>query len=867
MPFEFPALALMAAAASAPIIPAVAEYFSAGAADVSLKRSRRTELGLVDYLPYEELLEPDLLLTTYGALGAMFEIVWNDTSVESDEAGIRHCAWLNDALRKFGAGWMVQTYTMRVEAQPLPSPSFFASDAARVLAESHATFASANRYDLRHLVAVTYLPPSEANAKARNLVFSGESPIEATYEKVRATFERGLGGLEDSLRRVCKVRRLGEHPQDSGRSEFLEAIFQVLYDDVQPIRLADASGVDDEPFEPFPIGGLLAARDVSPVGLRPKIGEKHLRVLSVYGAPASTHPGMMEAFLRSPVSGCRFATRSIFQEVEQAKAKLDFKRRAWTGQRSSMASKMVPGGGAGRVNRYAAINEEQTEEALLAASMGRVSWVHFSAKAVFFNADIDALTAAIREVRKALQSEGFTVNEETLNTVDAYFGHVPFDGHHDVREGQVHTANVGRIWPSSSRWAGRKTWNCKHCGPLTVPTLTGVTDTGEDFFIDPHDEEDTQSFVAIGAPGCGKTSDLNTLAANYRRAPNDQVFAIDKNRGQLVTCMFLGGDYRENARYSLFDGIEDPRKLAFRVKFLSNLAALNKVPIEAEQRAIIKRTLELMVNDASRHRSLSTFLNLLSPVDRDGKLASALAQYAEGGVHRGIFDGIGSERGHNSYEVHELGGLLGGMQDDLVAAPVLIWILNSFEDRLPDHRSIVLVDEAWAALKSPLVAALLEDEMRTLRFRHAGIGFYTHSLAEVKDSTIGKIVFTTCKTRLLYPNPEANGEFRSFFESLDLNGAQIDVLKNGVLKRDCNLSVNGRFGAFRLRRSPAELAVYGCTGLDEIAAARRLMTEYPEDWRERHLRAYGCDREAEQLRSLRVQGVHHSGAYAEALAR
>jgi type IV secretory pathway VirB4 component len=158
-------------------------------------------------------------------------------------------------------------------------------------------------------------------------------------------------------------------------------------------------------------------------------------------------------------------------------------------------------------------------------------------------------------------------------------------------------------------------------------------------------------------------------------------------------------------------------------------------------------------------------------------------------------------------------------------------------------------------LKSPKVAALLDEQMRTLRFRHAGFGFFTHSLADVRRSAVGTTVFTACKTRLLYPNPEASAEFRELYEKLDLTPTQIERIRSGPLKRDCNLSVNGRFGSFRLPRSAAELAVYGCTGFDEVAASRRLMAEHPHDWRERHLRVYGCDREADRLRSLRRQGA------------
>ncbi len=285
-----------------------------------------------------------------------------------------------------------------------------------------------------------------------------------------------------------------------------------------------------------------------------------------------------------------------------------------------------------------------------------------------------------------------------------------------------------------------------------------------------------------------------------------------------------------------------------------NLGVVNKVDVGEEHRTIVGNTLKMMLQLPAPHRSLSTFLNSLSAMDREGKFSRALAQYAEGGVYHGILDGVGSNQGTNSYEVHELGHLLGGQADreDKVAAPVLIWILNSFEDRLPGHRTIIPIDEAWAAARTVSVAALLDEELRTLRYRHAGIGFFTHSFAELAKSSIGDIIMTACKTRLIYPDPDAGSSAsRAFFEKLELNEAMIDAIKNGVKKRDIFLSGSGRFAGFQLPRSAAELAVYGCTGKDEVSAAVALMENHPDDWRARHLEAYGCRKEAARLRSLR----------------
>jgi type IV secretory pathway VirB4 component len=649
-------------------------------------------------------------------------------------------------------------------------------------------------------------------------------------------------------------RRLGTHPLDAGRSEFLEAIYHVVFGDRQAIA-------QPNPFEPFPVGGMLASRELPRGGITPMVGDKHLRVLSVFNLPKDTQPNMMEAFLTSAVAGSVYAQRMIFQDVRSAKSKIDFARRSQKGKNAGK-------GGGKAVDRYAQILEGKAEDALLAADVGDIVYTHYSAKVVFLNRDLEALLAGLDVVKRAFEAKGFTVNPETVNTLDGWFGMWPFNGFHDVREGQVHTMNAARMWPSSSRWAGRQTWTCKQCGPETVPALTGTTATGEPFYFDPHGPDSEQNFVQFGSPGVGKTTDLNAIAASYRRRPTDAVRAIDKNRGQLVTCKFLGGSYHDDEKYWLFGDLERQEKRWKVAKFLTNLGAIGGVEIGFEQRNDVQRTLELMLEYPAAHRSLSTFVNLLAPIDREGAFAKTLAQYQEGGVYRGRFDGVApiETNADDSYEVHEMGALLGAKQDAEVAGPVMMWLLNSFEDKLPGRRTLIPWEEAWTSIHG-VVASLIEELLRTIRYRHGGIGFFTHNLAEIKDSPIGKIVFATCPTRVIYPNRDAAGEFREFFEGLELSPSQIDAVKNGEAKKVKFLSVEGKFGAFSRTYSPAELAIYGCTGYDEVAAARRLIEEHPDDWDERQLRAYGCDREADRLRSLRRQRITHADARREALIR
>jgi hypothetical protein len=70
---------------------------------------------------------------------------------------------------------------------------------------------------------------------------------------------------------------------------------------------------------------------------------------------------------------------------------------------------------------------------------------------------------------------------------------------------------------------------------------------------------------------------------------------------------------------------------------------------------------------------------------------------------------------------------------------------------------------------------------------------------------------------------------------------------------------------FRLRLSPAEAAVYGCTGAEEVRAYRALLTDDPTTANERHLAAYGCAKEAARLRSIRMHRSASPQAAKEAL--
>ncbi len=833
------------------------------ASDIALRDMLRSELGLSDYLVDEELLESNLMLTTYGALGALYEVEWQDAHVLAAEGRILHCAWINSALKNLSslvygsAGWMVQTYAVRMEADPLPAFRG-ENDGQRVLAEDYAAYMLGKRSRFRHFLALTYLPPQVQTSGISRFFVTGAAPVETSYEKVRADFGRGLEIVEDGLRRVARLRRLGEHPNDRTRNEFLEMLFTLLFDEQQPI-------VVGYPFEPAPVGGLLAAYDVVG-GRRPQVGEKHVRVVSAFGYPARTHPAMLDAFMRVTASGCRYSVRAVFEDPAKIRKQIDFKRRALSSKKVPLLASLFMPNATPRIDRNAAIGEESAEMALLEADAGRFAFAHLNAKAVLFNRDLEQLDEDVRNVRKALQGEGIVARLEDVNTLDAFLGHQPFDGFHDAREGQAHTGSISRIIASSSHWTGRHTWNCQFC-TITVPAIIGLTDTGQDFAFDSH-EGDGQNFAGYGSMGSGKSTWASRLLAEYIREPRDFIGGIDKNRSLFATAAFLGADYRQAERYWLFANLENPDKRAFLTWFLGGLAESHGTVIK--DRDTIPRVLEEMVACVTdpRHRTLTSFVTSLSPHEEDGS-AQCIGYYQEGGVYDGVFDGAYDPTvGTNAREVHDLGRFLGANADPLVAGPVLCWVLQSFVERMAGRRSIILLDEAWASMEMEMVAFQFGELIRTLRHRHSGLGLLTQSIDDVRKSRVGKVVTSLCPTKLFFPNENAGGADREFYETdCGLSEPQIAAVRTATKKLDVALSApGGRFGVFKNLLSPAQAVIYGCTGHDQVEALRKALLDDPDTAFERLFRDHGCTRAAERLRSLRLHRSRHSQALLEAIA-
>lgn len=204
-------------------------------------------------------------------------------------------------------------------------------------------------------------------------------------------------------------------------------------------------------------------------------------------------------------------------------------------------------------------------------------------------------------------------------------------------------------------------------------------------------------------------------------------------------------------------------------------------------------------------------------------------------------------------QVFELSNILGGSEKERVAVPVVLLLLHWVERRLRENRrTIVPLNEAWAAIRSPIVQPQLDEMLRTYRKLHAGVVLATQNLDDIVNSPIATTMISACVNKILLPTPQASGPFRRFYrESLERNDAEIRAIAGATQRKEYYFTSLDGSAMIDLDLSRTELAIYARNSSEDIAEVRRLLARYPDTWREELLRARGCQEAADRLVELK----------------
>jgi type IV secretion system protein VirB4 len=811
---------------------------------IDLRPYKQSGAKLSDYLPWAALIAPGIVLNKDGAFQRTMGFRGPDLDSSTPAELIGTAARFNNALRRFGSGWC-----LHVEARRSPAPGYpdgVWPDALSWLIdeERRAVFEAAGaRFESRYFLTLTWLPPAEAQGKLEALLFEGAEVKESQDETASAGSYRRH--LERYAQECDSILALFETLAPEARWLSDEETLTYLHDCVsdRPHRVA-------LPATPFHLDALLT--DAPLVGgLSPKLGAHHLRIVSVRSFVTETEPGLLDALNRQPIS-YRWISRFVSLDREEARRELEKIRKRWFSKRKGLLTLLREAlfrEEAALIDNDASNQTADADTALQELGADAVAAGFATLTIVVSQADEEAADEAVRQIQQVADGLGFVTQVEGVNAVEAWLGGLPGQAYADVRRPILLTPSLAHLLPLSAVWAG----SARNAHLDAPPLMLTATDGATPFRLNLH-VGDVGHTMIVGPTGAGKSVLLATLAAQWLRYSGAQLYVFDKGRSVRATIFGLGGDFfdlGEEGALGLqpLERADDVAERAWALEWLIGLLGAAKLPVTAELRTELWRTLELIGERPLEDRTLSLFAALV----QDAGVRAALQPFTQSGPHGRLLDHDHSTLGYGPVQAFEMDDL---MRRPQAAGAVLAVLFHKLEARFDGRPTLLVLDEAWLFLRDAFFAAQIQDWLKTLRKKNAAVIFASQELADVEASTIASTIIEACATRIYLPNDRAREpRSRAFYEALGLNARQIELIAHATPKRDYYLVSRDGCRLFELGLGPAALAFVGASRPEDHALIDGVMKSHPiQDFAEAWLNLRGQRDAAAAIRRFKHRG-------------
>ena len=765
---------------------------------LSLAEYRRREKHLADYLPWACLVAPGVVLNKDGSFQRTLRYRGPDLDSATEAELVAVSARLNNTLKRFGEDWALFFEAERVAAHGYPPGRF--ADAASWLVdeERRAAFeAEGAHYESRYFLTFLYLPPPDAAGRAERFFLERAEP-QSIVADVRAERTAFLTETDRAL-------------------ELLSAILPEVHalDDAETLSYLHGT-VSEKPHGvavpqvPAYLDAMLCDTALTG-GIEPKLGNLHLRILTVLGFPNVTTPGLLDA-LNDLGFPYRWVTRWIPLDKTEATRQLTKLRRHWFAKRKSVTAvlrEVMFNRETALVDPDAEAKAADADSALEALGSDDVAFGYLTTAIVVADEDAARADDKLLGLERIINGRGITTIRESLNAVEAWLGSLPGNPYANVRQPIVHTLNLIHLMPVSAVWAGPESNRHLNAPPLMLTQTRGSTPFRLDLFVD-----DVGHTLIVGPTGSGKSVLLATLALQFRRFIGAQVVLFDKGRSARAAALAMDGVALDLAldgdlAFQPLKDVDKPGELAFALDWVLGLLANEKVVVTPDVKDAIWTALQSLASAPISERTLTGLAVLV----QSNTLSQALQPYTLEGPYGRLLDGATDALALRDVMHFEMDGL---MQTKPLVLPVLTYLFHRLQARFDGRPTLLVLDEAWVFLDDPLFASRIREWLKTLRKKNVAVVFATQSLADIERSSIASALLESCPTRIFLPNDRAiEPQAAVVYERFGLNQRQIEIIARAAPKRDYYAQTARGNRQFELGLGPIALALTAAASPDD----------------------------------------------------
>jgi type IV secretion system protein TrbE len=768
---------------------------------------------LADYLPWGFLVGPGIVLNKDGSFLRLAKYRGPDLESATEAELIGVTARVNNVLKRFGSGWALFFEAWRTEASHYPMSNFPDPVSLLVDEERRKSFESDGKhFESSYVLSFCWLPPAETQDKA------------AAYLVERGDDQRGISdarGFEWRDYFIAETDRALDLlssilPEISSLSdeETLTHLHSCISTKTHPVSV---------PTIPTYLDALLADTPFTG-GMAPKLGDQHLRTISVLGMPGMTTPGLLDE-LNDLAIGYSWVTRWIALDRPEAQKLLIRKRRQWFAKRKSVTAilrEVLFNQETTLLDTDASTKAAETNEALEDLGSGDVAFGYVTTTITVSAEDDTEADEALRQVERIVNARGFVTIRESFNAVEAWLGSLPGNVYANVRQPIIHTLNLAHIMPISSVWAGPY-WN----DHLDQPPLLYVSTRGSTPFRLNLHVGDVGHTMIVGPTGAGKSVLLAMLSLQFRRYEQSQVFIFDKGRSARAAALMMGGTALDlsigsGLAFQPLSEIDNAATRAFARDWVLSLIAHEGIAADPSIKDQVWTALTSLASAPKVERTLTGLSMLL----QSNQLRQALQPYTLEGPWGNLLDGKDDKLSFADVMHFELEGL---METKGLVLPVLTYLFHKLEARFDGRPTLLVLDEAWLFLDSPLFATRIREWLKTLRKKNVAVVFATQSLADIATSSIAPAIIESCPTRIYLPNDRAiETQIREVYERFGLNPRQVEIIARATPKQDYYAQTAKGNRLFELDLGSLALAICSASTLQDHKLMDQLLRDHDE---------------------------------------
>ena len=746
------------------------------------KQHQSREQGLSDLFNYAHLIDDGVIINKDGAFLSSFKFRGPDINSATIGELDSLTANFNRLATHLEDGWLLHIDDLRIPSLAYPSNGSFPDNVSSLIDEERRQLYEQEGAHYENLQFLTFVWkfPLPLVKTTRHWFVEGLEKKDKENDLTNL-----LQYFKDSVQRFVGLLSTQLILDKLSSADLLSYLNTCISGEIMPVAVPpDGCFID-----------VLLGRNPVIGGYNPKIGKKHIKVLSIIGyLNQETTPGLLENMSTYPLI-YRWSNRFIPLSESTAEREIKRYQKNWNNKVKGLAGiirEVIFNAPTNKVNQDALQMSRETQDALTINSNHSVRFGYWTSEIIIMNESVEVMNEAITSIQRYINNLGFKCIEEDINALDAWLGTIPGHGSANIRRVFLNSENLAHLLPLHSIWAGAPYSSTASLLPPYSPPVFYAATTGKTPFRFNLDVSDVGHQIVLGPTGSGKSTYLDFLIAQFLRYANAQIYVFDKDFSHLAITTALCGNHYDigNADKLSFCPLADLSTKSKQVKaeqFIENLVELQNIPITPDIRSAIHTAMINLAEDANiKSRTLTDF----SLAVQHHSIRDALKYYTLEGqmpLLDAEFDSI--QAGY--LQTFEMSWLLS--QKPEVYIPVLLHIFNQIELNLESSNSknptLIILEEAWLYISNKLFATKMKGWLKTLRKFNARVIFVTQSLSDLYDpatQTLTHITATlmeSCPTKIYLPNNQMDEEIAILYKKMGLNSRQLEIISKVAIQK------------------------------------------------------------------------------------